>query len=47
VDNPLHGIQVKVLDSNGVQVGDAQMMTEAEVIAVYETLPDGWTVEEV
>jgi hypothetical protein len=40
-------VQVKILDAYGRQVGDGQMMTEDEVNALYETLPSGWTIEEV
>jgi hypothetical protein len=39
--------QVKILNNKGEQVGDGQMMTEDEVNALYETLPDGWVIEEV
>jgi hypothetical protein len=40
-------VQVKILDADGHQQGDGQMMTEDEVNALYETLPAGWTIEEV
>jgi hypothetical protein len=46
-DAPRHNIQVKVLNEHGEQVRDAELMTEDEVIALIETLPEGWTVEEV
>jgi hypothetical protein len=39
--------QVKILNDKGEQMGDGQMMTEDEVNALYETLPSGWTVEDV
>lgn len=42
-----YGIQVKVLNERGEQVRDGELMTEDEVIALIESLPPGYTVEEV
>jgi hypothetical protein len=40
-------VQVKILNAEGEQQGDGQMMTEDEINALYETLPSGWSIEEV
>jgi hypothetical protein len=40
-------VQVKILNADGEQQGEGQMMTEDEVNALYETLPSGWSIEEV
>jgi hypothetical protein len=40
-------VQVKILNDKGEQQGDGQMMTDDEVNALYETLPNGWSIEEV
>jgi hypothetical protein len=45
-DAPVH-VLIKVLNENGDQVDGAQLLTEAETVALIETLPEGWTVEEV
>jgi hypothetical protein len=39
--------QVKVLDELGHQQGPAQMLTEAELDALEDSLPEEWTVEYV
>jgi hypothetical protein len=39
--------QVKVLDENGVQQGDAKMMTEEELDDLEAGLPEDWTTEYV
>ncbi len=40
-------IQVKTLDENGIQQGEAVMLTETQADEYFNALPDGWTVEEV
>lgn len=40
-------LQIKILDPNGNQVGDGQLVTEDEAIAILDKLPPGYTIEEV
>lgn len=44
---PEHVNQVKVLDQNGNQQGEARMMTDVELDHLVEKLPDGWYAEPI
>lgn len=44
---PEHVNQVKVYNAQGQLEGEARMMTDAELDALVDKLPDGWHAEPI